>query len=355
MKTETQVQLINEKLLPLIPSDTILEKVESEKILSLYAPSLVLFSETLKQADGINKKDPANEDAIIARKVRLALVKVRTGAIAIKEAGKAEYIIKNRLHDAAFNVVKNSCELAELELEAIEKDRENKIKAEQDKLSAARKEELVKYNVDTTYLPLGTMTDEQYNSLLQNSQIAFKAKQDAEIAAEKARIEAEKAEAERIEKERKEAEEKRKAEAERLRLAEIENAKLKKEAEAKELQRQKEIEEENKRVAKLQEEARQKLQKEQEEKAALFAKIKAKEDAELAEKKRILEEQKANELKAKEAAKAPSKEQLKEWIKAFNMPIMPVIKETDIQEKALEITLKFSAFKKWAIAEIDKI
>lgn len=81
------------------------------------------------------------------------------------------------------------------------------------------------------------------------------------------------------------------------------------------------------------------LKKERETKELLQAELKAKNDAELKETKRL-----------EELAKAPIKEQLTAWVDLFELPQL-----TTSHNKANEIIQKHKAFKKWAKSKIDKL
>ena len=76
------------------------------------------------------------------------------------------------------------------------------------------------------------------------------------------------------------------------------------------------------------------------------AKLTAEDDAKLAEN---IRKQKEADL-ALEAEKAPDKEKLTKWIKNLELPTPSVQNGT-----SGNIQMKFAGFKKWALAEIEKL
>lgn len=279
-----------------------------------YAPFMSQVHELSQPLKELEKTNP--EHAKVARKQRLAMVKVRTAAEAKKKSDKETIVIEGRLIDSLFNVVKNTSMLTESEYEEIEKYAE---KVEADRI-AKLKEDRIKllepYGTDTTYIALDQMGEEQFNTLLDREKQGYEARLAAEKKAEEDRIAAEKkAEEERLEREKKEAEER-----ERIR---IENERLKKEAEEREAQLKKEREAAAKEQAekdRLAEIERKKQAAEQAKKDAEIAELKRKED------ERISAENKAKqqaEEKERAAKLAPDKEKINALflsIKGFEFP-----------------------------------
>jgi len=103
----------------------------------------------------------------------------------------------------------------------------------------------------------------------------------------------------------------------------------------------------------------EKARKEKADAAAKYAKIelefeKKKYNEQLAEQLKIDTERKAKK-EAEQLAKAPDKQKLEAWLSKFTMEQMPIFTDEASQKIALEITLKFSGFKKWAKTEISNI
>jgi len=224
-KTET-LQLIPVELSPIL-KDTKIELSKAEGHAMAFAPSMGSYLELAEVIKGLDKVNPTEAMAKQAREARLKMVKVRTAAEEIKDLRKEGIKAEGDLIQSLYNVVKNSCLVTETEFTEIEKHQERMEANRQAELSATRIELLAVFGTDTTYLPLGVMTDEQFNRLLETETIAFNARKLAAEQAEAKRIEderlAEEARLAQIEKDRLEREEKdrqlaelQKAETERL-------------------------------------------------------------------------------------------------------------------------------------------
>jgi len=188
-----------------------------------------------------------------ARDLRLIISKNRTQGINVWHKTTKDFFLKGgQFVDAIKRKEVAVNERMEEQLEQIEKYAEIKEQKRLDELESIRLDKLKPFS---EFVPFGAnirnISDEDFDKILNGAKLQFNAK----IEAEK------KAEEERIAKE--------KAEAERIRLQEIENAKLKAEAE----KREKEIEAERKKqaeiLAKQQAEAEAKLKAEQEAKAKI--------------------------------------------------------------------------------------
>lgn len=205
---------------------------------------------------------------------------------------------------------------------------------------------------------------------------------DALVGGLKAKIQADKDEADRIEAQRIAKEKADREERERI---EAENARLKAEAEAKEKElaaerakaekERREADEKaraereaieaaarerqriaDEQAAKERAEAAAKLKAEQDRTAELERAAKAKEAAELAEKARIedqrIAEEKAAKAAAEKAAKAPKKEKLTTWIDGLALTAPTEFADDLIVGGILQ---KFDAFKNWAKTQIDAL
>lgn len=327
---------------------------EADEIKGAYLPFLEQFQEIAEQAVKINTENPTDVDEKIARELRLKTVKVRKGAEALKEDRKKIYLLKGNLEQSSFNVIKNTCLLAEDAFEQVEKAREIAEKKRQEELKEARTIELSEFTDSAAIYPLGIMSEDAYKDLLNG----FKLKREADLKAEQDRLEAL-----RLEEERKAKE------AEAMRE---ENERLKKEAEKKEQElaaERKRLEEERianeKKIAeekRIADEAAAKLKAEQDaiikaekDKAdALAAQLKAKEDAEIAAKKAADEAEKKRIADEKKAAKAPDKDKLKTWVNSFIMTY-PNVKSEEAKAIADEVMAKFQGFNKWANEQIEKL
>lgn len=349
----TAVQIIPAELSPVL-KDTKLELSKAESHAMAFAPSMATYLELAETIKGLDKINPTEIMAKQAREARLKMVKVRTAAEEIKDLRKEGIRAEGDLIQALFNVVKNSCIVTETEFTEIEKHQERKEAERQAALCDARIELLATFGTDTTYLPLGIMTDEQFNRLLETETITFNARKKAVEEAEAKRIEDERlAEEARQAAAKKDAEER---EAQRL-----ENIRLQKENTEKEALLTKEREaaaKEAKRLADIAEAERKQrdaeLAKEREASAKLAAELQAQKDtkdkAEQEEKERI-EAEEAEKLAAQKAKElAPDKDKINAlYISLKDLPL-PIVstKEADllvtgVAEKIRELLMYIKA------------
>ena len=378
----TEVATIN-------PQEFGLEAEQAVKVEQAFSPMLVERDAMVKVYETIINSEMTPELTKEARELRLKLQKQRTSIEKVHKAEKAFYLAGGRFVDALKNKYVTSISQMEETLEGIEL-YYVKLEAERkEKLKAERIEILKPFEVDTQFIDLLNMNDEQFKSLRSNSELAFNAKKEAERIAEEAR----KAEEEkvRLRTERrtlllesgligfydaeinlgqlsieewekvlsgaKESKESHEKEQERIRIENERLQKEKEEAEAKAKAIQAEAERKAKEEAdkakkaieeanRLKAEAEAKLAAEQ--KAKADAEAKAKAEAEEAERKRIAEE--------KKAAKAPVKTKLKNWVNSIEAPELILnsddLNATNTHKAILE---KFSAFKAWANQQIEFI
>ena len=293
--------------------------------------------------------------------LRKNFTKNRTSAEKLRKAKKSYFLNGGRFVDAIFKNIDAERELMESKLLEAEKFFENQEKEKARLLNFERIEKIRPYVESVENLDFSDFDNESFDDYFLGKKTRFENE-----AKEKAEAEA-KAEAERL------------AEIERQKAIEIENAKLKAEAEAKEKELQKERAEAKRlqdikdaELAKERAEAqakqdaielkakqeREQAEKERQIEADKQAKIQAEKDAEIkrlndekvkAENERIAKE-KADKLEADKLAKAPIKKQLSVWVDSFNYGLQPLENET-----TKDVILKFEAFKKWAKSEIEKL
>jgi hypothetical protein len=202
--------------LTLILNQSGLELSESEVIKQSYLPYFIQLAEIKEQAKKINFDNPTDIDEKIARELRLKTVKVRTGCESVKDERKRIHTLKANVEQSTWNLIKSGCLLEEEIFYNVEKARAIAEQKRKDNLKAERIEQLRPFTEQPEIYPLGEMSEDAYNDLLNGLKLAAQAKIEA----------AEKAEADRIAKAAQEAAER---EAQRL-----ENIRLKAEAEAKE-------------------------------------------------------------------------------------------------------------------------
>lgn len=360
---ELEVLEVKNEELERVVNVTGLEPTESEQIKQSYLPFFKEIEDIKQESKKIDFDNPTFLDEKIARELRLRMVKVRTGSEKIKEDRKKVHALKANVEQSAWNLIKTGCLLEEHNFEQVEKKREIAEKLRKENLKNSRIELLQPYTefIPISHLNLGEMDESDFDKLLAGAKLQLEAKIEMDKKAEQERIEKEKLEAEereaqRIENERlkKEAEEREKEiEAERKKQAEI-LAKQKAESEAK----QKAIEEkarferekqeaETKRIkaendAKLeaQRKENERLQKELEDKKA-----KEEQERKTKEAQELLQKKEAEKL-----AKAPIKKQVKLWVESFKIEKSPIENPT-----VNVINIKFEAFKKWALEQVETI
>jgi hypothetical protein len=281
-----------------------------------------------------------------------------------------------RYVDALKNKLTEPVEQMESKLEEIETYFE---RIEAQKIEALKAERLSILSQFTESIPigLGTMDSETFDNILQGAKFKYEAIKEAEIKAEKERIENERLD--KLEYERRlefapyiqflshapelrlmsdddyanllnsckaakvehEKEQKRiKEENERL---EKEQAELKAKAEKERLESERILNEERKA-------AQQRLEKEQAEARRLAAELQAKKKAEQKAESERLAQIESDKKEAEKLAKAPIKKQMSIWVDSFMLPDCNF--DNDISK---EIVSKFESFKSWSKKEIEKL
>lgn len=302
---ETQLTVIeNAKVAELVQKSGV-ELTKAEAHVASFAEKFKELAELSRPLADLDKENPTSEHAKIARENRLKLVKVRTGSEAIKDERKKLLLAESNLIQSTHNLVKDACLLTEAEYEEIEKYQEKVEAQRRAELKANRIELLLPFETDTTFLPLETMSEDDFQKLLSSEQEKFEA-----VKMLRAKLEAERIEAERLAEEARLAE----IEAEKKRQAErdAENERLKKEA----AEREKQIEAERAKAAKEAAEKQAEIDRVKKE-------LEEKQLAEEQERQRIIAEQEAKDAALKAAKFAPDKEKINTLfiaIRDFNFP-----------------------------------
>jgi hypothetical protein len=302
---------------------------EGEEIKKSYLPFLTQLSEIQSQASKINFESPTLLDEEIAGKLRKATVKIRTGAMELKDERKKIYLLRGNLEQASYNLIAASCKLTEETFGNVEKARQIAENKRKETLKAERIEKLNPYDIGTEFYDLANIPDEVFENLLSGAKTALENKIAAEKKAEAdrlAKIEYDRLENERIRKENERLQSEMK---ERERLAEIERKKqadiLKAQHEKADKER-KELEEKNRKerelaeanAAKLKAENDAKLEAERKERERLAAELKAKQDAENKAKQDEQNRLIAEEKERRKNEKAPDKEKLEQFAKMID-------------------------------------
>lgn len=274
------------------------------------------------------------------KELRLKIVKNRTQGIEKwHKTNKAFYLAGGRFVDAVKNKEVLINEEMESKLMEAEKYFENLEKEAKRILNEKRIEIIRPYVEDVAGLDFSDFSDENFDDFVLGKKTRYNE-----------RIEAEKQEAIRIENERlTEIERKRLEEIENEKIR-VENARLQKEAELKEIELQKERKLQAEKEAKIKAESDAKLEVQRKENARIAKELQDKKDAEIKTENERLAKIEADKKASILAAKAPVKKQLSVWVESFELPATPVINET-----TLDIMAKFEAFKKWSINQINNL
>jgi len=386
--TQLNITSPNEAAIDQVVKESGLVLTEATEIKGAYLPFLSQLQEVVEQAGKINADNPTDIDEKIARELRLKSVKIRTGSEKLKDERKKIYLVKGNLEQASYNVIKNSCLLAEAALEEVEKAREKKEAARKEALRIERLDMLKPYCDNPEFYPLGEMDEPGFNDLLNGMKLQAEAK----VKAEQDRLEALRLEEERKEKEAKihaitqqrtvflattyqysftgetplgelsdsdydmvvfqakNAFEAKQKEEQRIKE---ENEKLRKQKEADDAKAAKAKKEADDKLKKEREEAAEKLRIEKEKSDKLAADLKAKQDKEDEDKRLADEAEKKRIADEKKAAKAPDKEKLQKWVNQFDIADIPTGLSNESGTIGLEISNKFDAFKEWAKKQIE--
>ena len=327
-----------------------------------------------EQLDGVTVTDANDKvNMKLANTIRLGVRQVRLEAEKTFDAKRADVqqrMLSYKTEDLLWLKSKQTMQILTKEIEENARWKEEtkeRFEAEQKELKTQQRMlKVAKVAPEILRSEFDNMSDETFEMFFTGIEKAFNDKLETEKKAEESRIQKEKEEATereriKIENERlkKEAEEKEKAlEIERKKQAELlakqkaeaeKTAKLEAEKQARLLAEAKAKADKEKAIADA------KLKAEQEEKAKLQAELLAKQKLEIEAKAKADKEEKARIEAENKANKAPDKEKLNAWVNDIRFVPMPVFTSKESQDIALDITMKFSAFKKWAKTQIESI
>ena len=323
MQVELTQPAIIEEFLPLTQSSGI-EK--AEVYAATFAPFMIKLKELSDKAAMINKVEPTQSDAKIARQIRLDLVKNRTATTKQKDTSKQALLAEGNLIQGLHNIVINTSNLIEPELESIEKHAENKEKERKQAIAKERAKQLSPYLQDLAGYDLANMDDNIFSDLLESQRMLH----------EKRIEDAKREEAERISREAEDLRKRKEMEAE--------NERMKKQIE------------EAERLAKIErEKAEKELAAAKKEAERVAAELKKKQDDERAEAERLAKIEREKTAAAKKAAKAPDKIKIQSAIDLLPALNIGDLKTDDAILIANEIKEKFTAFKAWANQKIQTL
>lgn len=308
--TDTKTALAEIEVLPPEATEVIQQADLATDTIHTLTTSFQGFFDDARQwvdkAKAIQVTDITQTDKIAeARELRLKLRKIRTTSENTRKKLKEDSLRMGRAIDGMHNVLKAIVEPCEKHLKEQEDYVARLAEQRRQEIAAQRTEALQPFAevCDPESFPLGTMSDDEFETLLAGAKSRHEQLVEARQKAEEERIAREKAEAEERERQRRDAEEARK------RAKEAEAARLKAEEEAR---REREKAEAERKAAEEKAAAeRRKIEKQaRKEREEAEAKLRAEQEkAEAA--RRELEEQKRREEEARQKAEAEAKAKAK--------------------------------------------
>lgn len=282
-----------------------LEATEAKQVQAVFVPMLEALSLLEDEYNSVVALPISEETVKKAKELRLKFVKIRTKTAEIHKKAKAYYLAGGRFVDAFKNAQLQASGEKEQNLKKIEDYYVNLEKEQLAKIQEERLAMLSPYVEDTTALELSSMAEDVWLAYFNTKKKDYEDKIKAEAEAEKARLKAE-------------AEEKARIEAQR-----IENEKLRAEVEAR-----------GKLLQKEREEARKK-QSELEAKARAEAEAREKLEAEKAQKE-------AHEKAQREAKRLQEQEEKYQlWLKDNNYnPDTDIVVDNTLYRKVSDYNLK---------------
>jgi hypothetical protein len=330
-------------------SKTGIERAKAESIWVQFEEYFSAVSACAEKVGGLEIVDVSQKEEMkLARSIRLELKRIRVAAEKRKKELKDGILKEGRFIDATYNLIADATKPVETDL--LEK--ENFAKRKEAERKAAillqRLDALKPYDVDTQFIDVGEMTDDNFKLFLEKSKSEYEARIEQERKAEEERLAREKAEAEEL-----------------ARVA-AENERIRKEQEERERKAAQELAEERARVAAAEEVARrereareaaeqkirdEQLRKEREEKERLQRELREKEEAERLERERIEEQRKAEEEEKRRLEQASDKEKLTVYLNQLTDVDVPSVSST----KAKNIIQSLLVYIQNAVAMTEKL
>lgn len=358
---ENQLAVVLPEEVAQIAANVSIEKRnEVQTVLNQVFNGVAKMREQLDVVDVADENDKTNMR--LANTIRLGVRQVRLDAEKTFDAKRGEVqqqMLSYKTEDSLWLKAKQTMQILTKEIEENARWKEEtkeRFEAEQKELKTRQriiKVEKVVPEMERSEFEY--MSDASFNIFLAGIEKQYNDRIEAERKAEEERIAKEKAEAE-----------------ERARIA-AENERLKKEAELKEKQllaerakveNERKLAEEKARKEREESErillaerklAAEKLAVEMANARKLAAEIEAKKQAEIEAKAKAEKQEKLRVEAENKAAKAPDKEKLNAWVDDIKHVATPALTSKKSQDIALDITLKFAAFKMWAKTQIESI
>jgi len=164
---------MSEELVKIKASDYGLEESKAKEIESMFTPMMSKMSELENEYNNILKLDINPETCQMAKDLRLAYVKIRTGTSDIHKQLKAFYLAGGRFVDAFKNTQAFASGEKEESLKKIEKYYEIKEAEEKQRLLEKRTKLISPYMEEVNTFSLGEMTEEVWVKFLAGTKLEY--------------------------------------------------------------------------------------------------------------------------------------------------------------------------------------
>ena len=172
-----------------------LEESKAKQIKAVFAPMVKMLEGFEEQYKEVMSLKISPEKCKQAKKLRIAVSKVRIDADKVRKIQKEEYLRAGNAIQGVYNILKFAVTDKEEKLREIEEHFE-RIEAEKKaQLQLDRQVELAKYDSDGEFVDLGNMPDEVWKNYLAGVKNNYESLREAEYKAEEDRIEAERVKA----------------------------------------------------------------------------------------------------------------------------------------------------------------
>ena len=162
---------------------------KAAQLRNAFIPMLDVLDGHEKDYNEILELEINEETCQRAKRLRLDIAKIRTGAAKVKKDQKAEYLRAGRAVDGLFHIIEYAVVSKEDKLKEIETYHERIETDRKNALAIERVEELKKYDCDGENLGLGEMNETVWSNFLMGTKTNYETVKAAEIKAETDRLE----------------------------------------------------------------------------------------------------------------------------------------------------------------------
>ena len=202
-----------------------LDESKAAQIKAVFQPMVKMLEDFEEQYNQVIALEVNPETCATAKRLRLDVAKVRIAADKVRAEQKAEYLRAGNAIQGVYNILKFAVTDKEEKLKDIETFYERQEEEKAAQFQSSREAELLMYNFDGSSLNLGTMEESVWTNFLNGTKLNYEAVKAAEVKAENDRLEKEKADRAEQERIRAENEQLKKDAAEREATAKVEREK----------------------------------------------------------------------------------------------------------------------------------